>query len=182
MFSPQTCRIATCSRIRRRTRRSTASGAPSRCRRTAKSTSSGRDSYFAPKPPPVRASMEFTVTDDYGFPEVVADDLTIVENGVEQKLETFQEAVSPVSILLALDASGSMRKTLQIAKEAALRFVDVRPEDKLGLTLFADSAEIIEDLGASRTRCGPRSRSLPPTAAPRSTTRWPSRSSSTRST
>jgi Ca-activated chloride channel homolog len=101
----------------------------------------------------VRASMEFTVTDDYGFPEVVADDLTIIENGVEQKLETFQEAVNPVSIILALDASGSMRKTLQTAKEAALRFVDmVRPEDKLGLALFADSAEITEDLGASRNQ------------------------------
>ena len=112
-----------------------------------------RDGYFAPKPPPVRASIEFTVTDDYGFPEVVADDLTIVENGVAQKLETFQEAVNPVSIILALDASGSMRKTLQTAKEAALRFVDmVRPEDKLGLALFADSAEIIEDLGASRNQ------------------------------
>ena len=113
-----------------------------------------RSGYFAPKPPPIRASIEFTVTDtEDGFPEVTADDLTIVENGVEQKLETFQEAVNPVSILLALDASGSMKKTLQTAKEAALRFVDaMRPEDKLGLVLFADTAEIIEDLGASRNQ------------------------------
>lgn len=113
-----------------------------------------RNGYFAPKPPPVRASLEFTVTDtEDGFPEIVAEDLTVIENGVEQKIESFQEAVNPVSILLALDASGSMRKAAQAAKEAALRFIDaLRPEDKLGLVLFADTAEIVEDLGASRNQ------------------------------
>jgi VWFA-related protein len=112
-----------------------------------------RNGYFAPKPPPVRATLEFTVTDaEDGFPEVTSEDLIVVENGVEQKIESFTEAINPVSIILALDASGSMRKAAQTAKEAALRFVDaLRPEDKLGLALFADSAEIVEDLGSSRS-------------------------------
>ena len=34
-----------------------------------------------------------------------------LEDGVEQKIDTFQEAVTPVSIVLALDASGSMKKS-----------------------------------------------------------------------
>ena len=112
-----------------------------------------RNGYFAPKPPPIRATLEFTITDaEDGFPEVSAEDLIVVENGVEQKVESFQEAINPVSIILALDASGSMRKAAQAAKEAALRFVDsLRPEDKIGLALFADTAEIVEDLGSSRT-------------------------------
>lgn len=119
----------------------------------AKHTVRSRPGYFAPKPPPIRASIEFTVTDlENGFPEVSAEDLVVIENGVEQKIETFQEAVNPVSIILALDASGSMKPSAQTAKEAALRFVDaLRPEDKLGVVLFADHSELVEDLGTGRS-------------------------------
>ena len=118
-----------------------------------KHTVRSRDGYFAPKPPPIRASIEFTVTDtEDGFPEVGVEDLVVLERGVEQKIDTFQEAVNPVSIVLALDASGSMKKAAQTAKEAAVRFVDaLRPDDKLGVVLFADHSELVEDLGTGRT-------------------------------
>jgi Ca-activated chloride channel family protein len=111
-----------------------------------------RAGYFAPKPPPVRPQLEFTITDhERRFLDVSADDLTVVENGVEQTIDTFQEAITPVSIVLALDASGSMKKASETAKAAASDFVDaLRPEDKLGLVLFADRSEIAHDLTADR--------------------------------
>jgi VWFA-related protein len=111
-----------------------------------------RPGYFAPKPPPVRATLEFTVTDNNRtFVEVGAEDLVVVENGVEQKIDTFREAVNPISMILALDTSGSMKKWVDVAKDAATRFVGtVRDEDKLGLVLFADKSELVQDLSTSR--------------------------------
>jgi Ca-activated chloride channel homolog len=111
-----------------------------------------RSGYFAPKPPPVRPVLEFTITDrERRFVDVDADDLVVVENGVEQTVDTFQEAITPVSIVLALDASGSMKKSSDIAKAAAGSFVDaLRTEDKLALLLFADHSELAHDLTTAR--------------------------------
>jgi len=111
-----------------------------------------RKGYFAPKPAPVRASLEFTVTGtDDQLIDIGAEDLTVVENGVEQTVDTFQESVSPVSIVLALDASGSMRKAAPVAQEAARRFVRaLRPEDQLATLLFADTSELAHELSADR--------------------------------
>jgi VWFA-related protein len=111
-----------------------------------------RAGYFAPKPPPVRPTLEFTVSySGTGVPDVAADALVIVEDGVEQKIQTFQEAVAPVSIVLALDASGSMKKAAEPAKMAARRFVEaIKPEDKLATMLFADTAELAHPLSIMR--------------------------------
>ena len=44
----------------------------------------------------------------------------------------FQEAVTPVSIVFALDTSGSMKKVAEQVKAAARSFVEaLRPEDPL---------------------------------------------------
>jgi len=112
-----------------------------------------RAGYFAPKPPPLRPNIEFTATDAEGqYLDLTAADLEVVENGKPQSLDTFQEAVQPVSIVLALDASGSMRKKEAEVVESARRFVDaLRKEDKLALMLFADRPEIAHDLTTSRT-------------------------------
>lgn len=62
-----------------------------------------RAGYFAPKPPLVRPSLEFTATDEnHGFMDLAVDDLAVVEDGVSQRVDTFQEAVAPVSVVLAL--------------------------------------------------------------------------------
>ena len=45
--------------------------------------------------------------------DITADDLEVLEDGVAQKVDTFQEAVDPVSIVLELDASGSMKKSAE---------------------------------------------------------------------
>jgi VWFA-related protein len=111
-----------------------------------------RAGYFAPKPPPVRPSLEFTAIDEHGqFVELALDDLAIVEDGVAQKADTFQEAVAPVSIVLALDASGSMAKAVDNVKVAAKSFVEaLRPEDPLGVLLFSDTSVFAHDLTTNR--------------------------------
>ncbi len=112
-----------------------------------------RPGYFAPAPPPLRPSLEFTVTDTARrYLDVSVEDLIVVEDGVEQTVESFQEAVTPVSIVLALDASGSMRKRAAAVTEAARTFVQaLRPNDSLGVVLFADRPVFAHDLTTDRT-------------------------------
>ena len=111
-----------------------------------------RTGYFAPKPPPVQPTIEFTVTDRDGkYLDVTADDLTVLEDGVSQDVEIFQDAVAPVSIFLALDASGSMRRAADQVIEAGREFVQsLRPQDSLGLILFADQPILAQDLTKNR--------------------------------
>lgn len=113
---------------------------------------SARAGYFAPKPPPIRPTLEFTVTDPHGrYLAVAADDLEVTEKGVAQRVDTFQEATQPVSIILALDASGSMRKKEADVIASARAFADaLRPQDQLGVMLFADEAQLVHDLATNR--------------------------------
>jgi Ca-activated chloride channel homolog len=111
-----------------------------------------RPGYRAPKPPPIRPALEFTVTDTTGqFIDISAADLIVQEDGVEQKIETFHEAVAPVSIVLVLDQSGSMRKSADALTAAARTFIEaLRPEDKLQLVFFSDSVIQAHDFTTKR--------------------------------
>lgn len=111
-----------------------------------------RPGYFAPKPAPIKPAIEFTAFDGEGqYLDLTKDDLEVAEEGVPQTVESFQEAVQPVSIVLALDSSGSMRRREADVVESANRFVDaLRPEDSLGLVLFSDSSVFAHDLSMNR--------------------------------
>jgi Ca-activated chloride channel homolog len=100
----------------------------------------------------VRPSLEFTVTDAaHGFADLTRDDLVVTEDGVPQKVDVFQEAVAPLSIVLALDASGSMARAADAVKTAALSFVEaLRREDALSVLLFSDTAAFAHDLTTDR--------------------------------
>jgi Ca-activated chloride channel homolog len=104
-----------------------------------------RKGYNAPVAPPVRASLEFAGVGPGQVPlSLTRDDLTVVEDGVEQSIDVFQEAVLPVTFMLALDASGSMKRSAGEAQEAARQFITaMRPEDKLGTILFSNKADLI---------------------------------------
>jgi Ca-activated chloride channel homolog len=111
-----------------------------------------RDGYRAPRPAPIRPSFEFVVTDAHqAYTDVTRDDLIVREDGVEQKIETFQEALSQVSLVLALDASGSMKKSADGVQDAARRLVaSLHPEDSLALLLFADQLAVAHALSLNR--------------------------------
>jgi VWFA-related protein len=111
-----------------------------------------RAGYFAPSPPPIRPALEFTVTDDsHAFVDITAGDLEVVEDGVAQTVDTFQEAIDPVSIVVDLDSSGSMKKSAAAVQQAARDFVaTVRPEDSLALITFADKPRFAHMLATNR--------------------------------
>ena len=111
-----------------------------------------RPGYEALHPPPVRASVEFTATDQARqYIDLASEDLEVIEDGVAQQVDVFHEAVAPVAIVLAVDASGSMTRAAEIARQAAAHFVDaVRPGDRLAVVQFADKAELVADLQVAR--------------------------------
>ena len=83
--------------------------------------------------------------------DVSSETFEVFEDGVKQTLDTFQEAVAPISIMLAVDASGSMRPVADAVKDAATTFVKaLRPADQLALTMFADQAAVVHDLTTKR--------------------------------
>ena len=112
-----------------------------------------RDGYRAPMPPPIRPTIEFHVTNaEGGYVALASTDFEVVEDGVPQRVDTFHEALDPVSIVLTLDASGSMVKAAGIVRETAREFVrNVRKEDRLALSTFADEPRFEHALSADRS-------------------------------
>ena len=105
-----------------------------------------RAGYTAPKAPPVHPVIEFTAIGAAQQPAVVTkDDLLVIEDGVDQEIETFEEAVEPVTVVLALDGSGSMKKAATQAQAAARDFVNaLRPEDRIAMISFADKSVLVQ--------------------------------------
>ena len=111
-----------------------------------------RTGYRAALPPPIRPQIEFRATDaERRYVNIAREDIEVVEDGVPQKVDTFQEAVDPVSIAMLLDASGSMTRSAETVKETAREFVSsVRPEDSLSLITFADQPFVEHAMGKTR--------------------------------
>jgi VWFA-related protein len=111
-----------------------------------------RAGYQAASPPPIRPTIEFSVTDTArALVEVAAEDIEVYEDGVPQAVDAFQEAVDPVSIVMTLDASGSMVKSADAVRQTAREFVAaVRPEDSLAMMTFADEPLLAHVLERNR--------------------------------
>jgi Ca-activated chloride channel homolog len=111
-----------------------------------------RSGYFAPAAPPIRPTIEFTIMDSArNYLDVTSEDLDVIEDGIKQSVDTFQEAVDPVSIVMALDSSGSMKKAADLVRATAKEFVvAVRPEDSLALVTFADEPKFAHTLAKNR--------------------------------
>jgi Ca-activated chloride channel homolog len=115
-------------------------------------TVKARDGYFAPKPPPVRPTLEFSArTEGSEALALESQDLEIAEDDVPQTIEAFQEANTPISIALTLDGSGSIKPALESLKDAARTFVgSLRPSDPLALVEFSDAVVVSHMLSKNR--------------------------------
>src|ERR1051325_4052676 len=66
-----------------------------------------------------------TVTSADGrlVPELTRDQFAILDNGKPQPLTLFSNDVQPITVVLLLDRSGSMRGNFALVEEAAAQFV-----------------------------------------------------------
>jgi Ca-activated chloride channel family protein len=89
-------------------------------------------------------NVALNVVDEHGAPVggLGQDDFEILEDGKPQKISYFEkESATPLSIVLAIDASESVLRDERLEKNAAKRFVDtlLREQDELDLMNFSDS-------------------------------------------
>ncbi len=71
-----------------------------------------------------------------GLPQ---NNFQIYEDGVAQAIQFFAEGALPLRMVILVDTSGSMRQKLELAQEAAVRFVrSLKPEDQVQVVEFND--------------------------------------------
>ena len=77
--------------------------------------------------------------------DLVKNDFTVYEDGVQQELVFFATVSEPFHVVLMLDTSASTREKLESIKRAALAFVtQLQPDDTVKLISFA---EVVRDHG-----------------------------------
>jgi Ca-activated chloride channel homolog len=89
-------------------------------------------------------NVALNVVDDHGAPVggFEKQDFQLFEDGKPQTIAVFErESASPLSIVLAIDASETVLTSARLEREAAKHFVSaiLRPQDELDLMEFADT-------------------------------------------
>jgi Ca-activated chloride channel family protein len=111
-----------------------------------------RAGYTSPEPPPIKPQIELTIRDlARQHLDVTPADFAVFEDGIEQTVEGFEEALTPVNVMLVLDQSGSIRKDAEAVMEAARTFARQLPgKDRVGVILFDDRPVLVQDLTTIR--------------------------------
>jgi VWFA-related protein len=77
------------------------------------------------------------------LPDLPRDAFSILDNGRPQNLTLFANDVQPITIVMLLDRSGSMRPNFSMEQEAAERFVDAMlPSDKARIGSFSNRIQV----------------------------------------
>ena len=89
--------------------------------------------------------MYATVTDSTGrlVPDLARDQFQIDDNGRRQELTLFANEIQPITVVMLLDRSGSMRANFDLVEKAAEQFVGVMlPADKARIGSFANRIQV----------------------------------------
>lgn len=89
-----------------------------------------------------------TVTNAQGrlVPDLTQDDFEIYDNGTKQPLTVFSNDIQPITVIMLLDRSGSMKPNLDLEVRAAETFVHgMLPEDRARIGTFGASIQIDPD-------------------------------------
>jgi Ca-activated chloride channel homolog len=86
-----------------------------------------------------------TVTDAGGrlITDLAADRFEVYDSGKLQAITTFANDIQPITIVVMLDRSGSMRRNFRLVEQAANAFVDrLLPADKARIGSFSDRIQL----------------------------------------
>ncbi len=86
-----------------------------------------------------------TVTNAEGrlVPDLARDPFTILDNGKRQELTLFARDIQPITVVILLDRSGSMRANFTLVEQAAEQFVsDMLPADKARIGSFSNRIQV----------------------------------------
>ena len=84
---------------------------------------------------------------------LTAQDFTIYEDGVKQKIENFASTESPFNLVLMVDTSGSAKDEVDLMKKAARRFLnELRPQDRIAVVELNQRVTVMEGLTSDREK------------------------------
>ncbi|HEY1911947.1 MAG TPA: VWA domain-containing protein [Vicinamibacterales bacterium] len=86
-----------------------------------------------------------TVTDADGrlVPNLTRDQFQVDDNGKRQELTLFANDIQPITVVILLDRSTSMRSNFELVEQAAEQFVQVMlPADKARIGSFSDRIQV----------------------------------------
>jgi len=76
-------------------------------------------------------------------PDLARETFSILDNGRRQELTLFANDVQPITVVMLLDRSGSMKANFSLVQQAAEQFVDVMlPADKARIGSFSNRIQI----------------------------------------
>ena len=79
------------------------------------------------------------------------DDFEVFENGVKQPISYFSRDSLPLSIMLLLDVSGSVRPILHQIRDGALNALQrLKPDDQVAVMAFATTRELVQGFTKDR--------------------------------
>ena len=96
-------------------------------------------------------TLDVTVVDPSNKPvmDLKQDEFVVTEDKVPQKIEFFGREQVPVSLVFAIDTSGSMRPKLDTVVKASTNLVkESRKGDEIGVIEFKDQPELLEEFTA----------------------------------
>jgi VWFA-related protein len=76
-------------------------------------------------------------------PDLARDVFSVFDNGKRQELTLFANDVQPITVVMLLDRSGSMRANFELVEKAAEQFVDdLLPADKARIGSFSNRIQV----------------------------------------
>lgn len=82
---------------------------------------------------------------------LTGQDFELLEDGVKQQIEYFSQDKLPLSIILLLDISPSVKPVIEKIREGALQALQrLKPEDEVALMIFSGWTELIQDFTKDR--------------------------------
>lgn len=79
------------------------------------------------------------------------ENFVIYEDGIKQDILKFEPTVTPFSVVMVLDMSGSTLSFRQTIQQAAYRFVDaLAPDDRIAIVEFYDKVNLLNDFTTNR--------------------------------
>lgn len=83
--------------------------------------------------------------------DLTKDDFTITENGVKQEVSYFSRDELPLSIILLLDVSRSVRPIIHEIRDGALNALQrLKPEDEVAVMAFGTTYRLVQDFTKDR--------------------------------
>ena len=97
--------------------------------------------------------LNIGVVDGRGHPitNLSKEDFSVFEDGVKQNISRFDPVITPFSVVMILDMSGSTLGFRETIRQSAFRFIDaLTPEDRVAVIEFYDKVNVRNDFTTDR--------------------------------